>query len=75
MNPKNEPVRLAGIAAALVGLAVRLGVPIPPEYSELATTILIGALPIVASEIARRFTWGPVTVQRIQAIAEKATAK
>jgi len=72
MNPKNEPVRLAYVAAALVALLVRFGVPIPPESRELVTTLLDAGLLIVAGEIARRFTWGPVTVERIQAIAEKA---
>lgn len=72
---KNNPVRLCGIAAALVGALATLGVKMSPETRELVTQCLVIGLPIVAAEVARRYSWGPVTVARMQAIADKAVSK
>jgi hypothetical protein len=72
MNPKNEPIRLTYLAAALVGVLVRFGVPIPVEHQALVTGLLDAGLLLLAGEIARRFTWGPVTVAKIEALAGKA---
>jgi hypothetical protein len=61
----NEPVRLAGIAAALVGAA--LVALVPDEHRAAVASALAALLPLVAAEVARRYSWGPATVAGIRA--------
>ena len=72
MNPKNEPVRIAGWAAGLVAALVSFGVPIPEQYRELVAGLLVTLVPIAFAEPARLRSWGPVTVAKIEALAAKA---